>query len=115
MWSPSVANALARWIQENGIQEMNGGYWQRRQLATGEAALVEVTPPRATLYLWVPLPEGVQSAQFAKQALEEQGVVTLPGSAFGPSGEGFFRVALTVSAERLEEAAERLGRVLARA
>jgi LL-diaminopimelate aminotransferase len=47
--------------------------------------------------------------------MEEEGGVTLPGSAFGPSGEGYFRVALTVGAERLEEAAERLGRVLARA
>jgi LL-diaminopimelate aminotransferase len=80
-----------------------------------ESAGFDVTPPKATLYLWVPVPEGVASAQFATRALEEEGVVTLPGSAFGPSGEGFFRVALTVGAERLEEAAERLGRVLARA
>ena len=80
-----------------------------------QSAGFEVPVPRATLYLWVPVPEGVASAQFAKQAMEEEGVVTLPGSAFGPSGEGFFRVALTVGAERLEEAAERLGRVLARA
>jgi LL-diaminopimelate aminotransferase len=79
------------------------------------AAGFEVAPPKATLYLWVPLPEGVKSAEFAKQAMDGEGVITLPGSAFGPSGEGFFRIALTVGAERLGEGAERLGRVLARA
>ena len=79
------------------------------------AAGFEVTPPKATLYLWVPLPEGVKSAEFTRQAMDEAGVITLPGSAFGPSGEGFFRIALTVGAERLVEGVERLGRVLARA
>jgi LL-diaminopimelate aminotransferase len=66
------------------------------------------------MYLWVPLPAGVTSAAFAKQALEETGVVILPGSGFGPAGEGFFRIALTVGAERLRAAAERLGETLAR-
>jgi LL-diaminopimelate aminotransferase len=79
------------------------------------AAGFELAPPKATLYLWVPLPEGMKSAEFTTQAMEEEGVITLPGSAFGPSGEGFFRIALTVGAERLTEGAERLGRVLARA
>jgi len=63
----------------------------------------------------VPLPEGVKSAEFQRQAMDEAGVITLAGSAFGPSGEGFFRIALTVGAERLAEGVERLGRVLARA
>lgn len=75
----------------------------------------DLTPPRATLYLWIPLPDSVASAEFSKQALEEEGVVTLPGTAFGASAEGYVRVALTVSEARLEEAAERMGRVLARA
>jgi LL-diaminopimelate aminotransferase len=79
------------------------------------AAGFEVAPPQATLYLWVPLPEGIKSADFQKQAMEEEGVIVLAGSAFGPSGEGFYRIALTVGAERLQEGAERLGRVLARA
>jgi LL-diaminopimelate aminotransferase len=70
--------------------------------------------PKAAMYLWVPLPAGVTSAAFAKQALEETGVVILPGSGFGPAGEGFFRIALTVGAERLRAAAERLGETLAR-
>jgi LL-diaminopimelate aminotransferase len=73
----------------------------------------EPETPRATMYLWVPLPEGLPSAQFQKRALEEVGVVTLPGSAFGAGAEGFFRIALTTATPRLVEAAERLGKVLA--
>jgi LL-diaminopimelate aminotransferase len=75
----------------------------------------DVESPRATMYLWVPLPEGLSSAAFQKRALEDVGVVTLPGSAFGggAGAEGFFRIALTVPTPRLLEAAERLGKVLA--
>jgi LL-diaminopimelate aminotransferase len=75
----------------------------------------EAVTPQATMYLWVPLPEGVASLEFARRALEDQGVIVLPGSAFGDTAEGYFRVALTVPADRLAEAAERMGRVLARA
>jgi LL-diaminopimelate aminotransferase len=71
-----------------------------------------VPTPRAAMYLWVPLPAGVPSAGFTRRALEELGVVTLPGSSFGPAGEGYFRIALTVSPARLTEAVERLGRAL---
>jgi LL-diaminopimelate aminotransferase len=70
--------------------------------------------PQATMYLWVALPLGLPSARFATAALEEDGVVVLPGSAFGPGGEGFFRIALTVGPERLGEGVSRLGRSLAR-
>jgi LL-diaminopimelate aminotransferase len=73
----------------------------------------DVESPRATLYLWIPLPEGLASAAFQMRALEDVGVVTLPGSAFGAGAEGFFRIALTVPTPRLIEAAERLGKVLA--
>jgi LL-diaminopimelate aminotransferase len=79
----------------------------------GVAALkgigLEVTRPKAAMYLWVPLPAGVASAPFTRRVLEEFGVVTLPGSSFGPAGEGYFRIALTVSPERLTEAVIRLG------
>ena len=73
----------------------------------------EPETPRATMYVWVPLPEGLPSAAFQKKALEDVGVVTLPGSGFGAGAEGFFRIALTVATPRLVEAAERLGKVLA--
>ncbi len=68
--------------------------------------------PKAAMYLWVALPAGFTSAAFAKRTLEETGTVVLPGSAFGPAGEGFFRIALTVGAERLRTAAGRLGQTL---
>jgi LL-diaminopimelate aminotransferase len=68
--------------------------------------------PKAAMYLWVPLPAGVESRTFAMKALEETGVVVLPGSGFGPAGEGFFRIALTVGAERITEGVKRLGTVL---
>jgi LL-diaminopimelate aminotransferase len=80
--------------------------------ALREAGFV-LEAPKAAMYLWVALPEGIASAAFAKRALEETGALVLPGSAFGPAGEGFFRIALTVGAERLREAARRLGRTLA--
>ena len=73
----------------------------------------DVEAPRATMYLWIPLPDGLASAAFQKRALEDVGVVTLPGSAFGASADGFFRIALTVPTPRLIEASERLGKVLA--
>jgi LL-diaminopimelate aminotransferase len=68
--------------------------------------------PKAAMYLWVALPTGTSSAAFATRALQDTGVVVLPGSAFGPAGEGFFRIALTVGADRLRAAAGRLGRTL---
>lgn len=71
----------------------------------------DVRSPRATMYLWVPLPEGISGAHFTHRALEEAGVVVMPGTALGPGGEGFFRVALTVPEARLVEAAERLERL----
>lgn len=71
----------------------------------------DVESPRSTMYLWVPVPGGEPSEAFATRALEEEGVIVLPGGALGAGGEGFFRIALTVEEERLAEAARRLGRV----
>ena len=69
---------------------------------------VEVTPPRGTIYVWAPVPEGHTSASYCEMVLEESGVVVSPGGAYGPNGDGFFRISLTVSDERLAEALERL-------
>jgi LL-diaminopimelate aminotransferase len=90
---------------------------RRRDAAVDALRLAgfSLKPPKAAMYLWVPLPHGITSATFARRTLEETGVVVLPGSAFGPAGEGFFRIALTVDAERLRVAAERLGDTLSRA
>ncbi|MBI4541031.1 MAG: aminotransferase class I/II-fold pyridoxal phosphate-dependent enzyme [Gemmatimonadetes bacterium] len=86
---------------------------QRRDTAVDafRAAGFAVERPSATLYLWIPVPGGEPSSAFARRALEEQGVIVLPGVALGSGGEGYFRVALTVPPERLREAAARLGRL----
>jgi LL-diaminopimelate aminotransferase len=74
----------------------------------------DVIAPKATMYLWIPLPEHITSAEFAEFLMEEEGVIVLPGSSFGQGGEGFFRVSFVTSADRLREAAVRAGRVLTR-
>ena len=75
----------------------------------------DVSTPKGAMYLWVPLPKGMPSAPFTRKVLEETGVVMLPGSGFGPSGEGFFRIALTLPSERIAEGIARVGSVLAKA
>jgi LL-diaminopimelate aminotransferase len=73
---------------------------------------VNVTPPRATIYIWAPVPEGfTSSAAYCEHVLEQAGVVLSPGGAYGPSGEGFFRISLTTPDKRLLEAVERLGKL----
>ena len=69
--------------------------------------------PKATMYLWLRLPEDVPSALFAERLLEDEGVVIMPGSAFGAGGEGFFRISFITAPERIAEAARRAGKVLA--
>jgi LL-diaminopimelate aminotransferase len=68
--------------------------------------------PRATMYLWLPLPPGVLSTPFFERLLEEEGVIVLPGRGLGEGGEGFFRVSFITAPARIEEAAVRAGRVL---
>lgn len=103
--------ALASW--DDWVPGNVAVFQERRD--RGVAALrragFQVEPPRATMYLWIPVPGGEPAEAFARRALEEEGVIVLPGSALGEGGEGYFRIALTVSGERLEEAARRLGRV----
>ncbi|HUF30376.1 MAG TPA: aminotransferase class I/II-fold pyridoxal phosphate-dependent enzyme [Gemmatimonadaceae bacterium] len=70
------------------------------------------TVPQATMYLWMALPAGVPSGAFAEKLLMDEGVVLLPGSAFGSGGEGFVRLSFIASPERIGEAASRAGRVL---
>lgn len=72
----------------------------------------DATAPRATMYLWVPVPGGGSSEAFARRALLDQAVVVMPGAALGEGGEGFVRLALTQPPDRLREAAIRLGGVL---
>ena len=91
-------------------REMSAVYQRRRDLVC--AALreigVDVTPPRGTIYVWAPVPAGHSSASYCEHVLEQSAVVLSPGAAYGPSGEGFFRISLTVPDERLAKAVERL-------
>ncbi|MGH2540933.1 MAG: aminotransferase class I/II-fold pyridoxal phosphate-dependent enzyme, partial [Actinomycetota bacterium] len=97
-------------------REMSAVYQRRRDLvcdALREIG-VDVTPPKGTIYIWAPVPHGYDSASYAEHVLEESAVVVSPGGAYGPNGEGFFRISLTVPDERLTEAVERLRASLSR-
>jgi LL-diaminopimelate aminotransferase len=91
-------------------REMSAVYQRRRDLVAEALTAIglDVDPPRATPYFWVRVPEGHTSESFAELVLEEAGVVVSPGPAYGPSGEGFFRISLTVADDRLEEAVRRI-------
>jgi LL-diaminopimelate aminotransferase len=95
---------------QDHVAEICAIYQRRRDLVI--AALREIgiaiDPPRGTIYVWAPVPEGHSSASFAEEVLERSGVVVSPGSSYGPSGEGFFRISLTVPDDRLTEAIERM-------
>jgi LL-diaminopimelate aminotransferase len=68
----------------------------------------ELKIPQATFYLWVKVPKGFTSTDFCRKLLEELDIVVTPGNGFGPSGEGYFRIALTVGVDTLKKAVERL-------
>jgi LL-diaminopimelate aminotransferase len=91
-------------------REMSEVYRRRRDLVVGalNEIGVDVTPPKGTIYIWAPVPEGHTSASYCEMVLEESAVVVSPGGAYGPNGEGFFRISLTIDDERLSEAVERL-------
>lgn len=85
-------------------------YQSRRDLmveALWEAGL-ELEKPMATFYLWIEVPGGYTSTEFTTLLLTEAGIVATPGNGFGQWGEGYIRMSLTISEERLHEAARRL-------
>ena len=96
-------------------REMSAIYARRRDLVCDALAEigVAVAKPKGTIYVWAPVPEGHTSASYCELVLEESGVVVSPGGAYGPNGEGWFRISLTVPDERLGEAMERLRSSLA--
>jgi LL-diaminopimelate aminotransferase len=96
------------------VASMNELYRRRRDLVCDALANigVDVRRPKATIYIWAPIPEGFDSsAAYCEHVLEEAAVVVSPGGAYGPNGEGFFRISLTTPDARLLEAVERLGRL----
>ena len=110
-----LAAATALDEGDDAPRTMSRIYERRRDLVV--AALreigVEVAAPSATIYVWAPVPAGHSSASYCELVLEESGVVVSPGAAYGPNGEGFFRISLTVPDERLSEAVERMRSSLA--
>jgi LL-diaminopimelate aminotransferase len=95
-------------------REMNALYARRRDLVVDalQKIGVDVEPPRGTIYIWAPVPAGFESAAaYCEHVLEEAGVAISPGGAYGPNGEGFFRISLTTPDDRLLEAVQRLGRL----
>jgi LL-diaminopimelate aminotransferase len=97
------------------LEEMNTIYARRRDLVvdTLRAIGVDVKSPKGTIYVWAPVPEGYTSTSFCEKVLEEAAVVISPGSMYGRSGEGYFRISLTTPDERLTEALERMREHLA--
>jgi LL-diaminopimelate aminotransferase len=95
------------------VEERNARFQARRDatVATLRKIGVEVIPPRASLYIWAPVPAGLSSVEFSLRVLDDASVWVTPGVGFGPSGEGFFRISLTVPDHRLSEALERLERL----
>ncbi|MDF0650298.1 MAG: LL-diaminopimelate aminotransferase [Nitrospira sp.] len=71
---------------------------------------LEVDPPPAAFYVWVTVPKGYTSTSFSAHLLEKAGIVTTPGNGFGAPGEGYIRMTLCTSKERLGEAVERIKR-----
>jgi LL-diaminopimelate aminotransferase len=105
-----LAGAAALSGPRGPIEEMNAIYARRRDLvvrALGEIG-VEVEPPKGTIYVWAPVPDGHTSRSFAELVLDQAAVVVSPGSMYGPSGEGFFRISLTTPDDRIAEAVTRM-------
>lgn len=119
----NIDSGIFQAVQEAGIEaiesdqkpvaELRRIYQKRRDLACDflEKMGFEFTIPRATFYLWASVPEGLSSADFVSRVLSETGVILTPGNGFGDSGEGYFRISLTVDEERLIEALTRISQI----
>ena len=92
------------------IEARNQIYQSRRDrvVSTLNDIGLKAKAPLASLYVWVKVPDGYSSAEFAELLLEERNVVVTAGNGYGPSGEGYIRLSLTISEEDLEEGIDRL-------
>jgi LL-diaminopimelate aminotransferase len=96
------------------LQDIVATYRRRRDLLCDglKSMGVVVEPPKGSIYLWVPVPDGHTSESFTTFLLDEADIVVAPGNGYGPSGEGFVRFSLTIDDDRLEEGVERLRRIV---
>ncbi len=123
-FNENVASGVFNAIQLAGVTAMDRGdddiekmlsiYRRRRDLALSAFTKmgINVKAGDGTFYLWVPVPGGGSSMDFASRLVEEAQVLVTPGSAYGKYGDGYFRVSLTIPDERLKEALERMHRVI---
>ncbi|MBO9608100.1 MAG: aminotransferase class I/II-fold pyridoxal phosphate-dependent enzyme [Paenibacillaceae bacterium] len=94
-----------------------GALYERRRnvlLAGLRDAGWDIPAPRATMFVWAPIPSGWTSRQISREICLQAGVAVIPGDAFGAEGEGYVRIALVQEEARLAEAAARIGRFLRR-
>jgi LL-diaminopimelate aminotransferase len=96
------------------IRNMRRLYQERRDVLMHglESLGWQANKPKATFYVWIKIPKRVNSIKFAQTLLNKTDIVVTPGVGFGKYGEGFIRMALTVSAERIKEATRRLDKIL---
>ena len=116
----NIDSGIFQAVQWAAIEALNGGEQETRaacEVYAKRHKLVAETlndlgwnikPPRATFYVWAPVPDGYDSIGFAGHVLDEVGVNITPGVGFGPHGEGYFRLSVTAPDARLEEAMARL-------
>jgi LL-diaminopimelate aminotransferase len=107
------AGVVALRESQDSIREIQKIYATRRDIVVNglrDAGFV-LDAPKATFYLWVPIPQPYTSTSLATKLLTEAGVVVTPGNGFGFPGEGYVRLALTQDESRLLEAAERIKQV----
>ena len=109
------AAAAALRSDQSSVAGMCAVYQRRRDVLVGALQRIglRVNPPKGAIYVWARVPGGETSASFTEKVLEEAAVVISPGAAYGPSGEGFVRMSLTVPDDRLNEAADRIAALVA--
>ena len=119
----NIDSGIFEAIQVAGIEALEGDqqcladmrkiYTERRDvLVDGLKKLgITVEAPKATFYIWFEAPSGYTSSTFAALLLEKAGIVATPGNGFGDPGEGYVRMALTVSRARLTEAVDRMAEI----
>lgn len=96
------------------VAEMRALYQHRRDLVLDALAAIGINceAPKATIYVWAPVPEGYTSAAFTEKVLTEAHVIVTPGNGYGPDGEGYIRISLTTPDARLLEAIDRIKQAL---
>jgi LL-diaminopimelate aminotransferase len=108
----AIQIAAIKALQEGGkaLAKNLAVYQERRDLLVDGFNQMgwKIEPPRATFYCWIPVPPGFTSAELCLRFLEDMNIVVTPGNGFGPNGEGYFRISLTVAESRIMEALDRI-------